>query len=119
MDEIAIYDLPAIIETIEKTTGRKGEILFVGHSLGSTLGLMYATEFPKIAKDHIRFFLFMSPAYTLSNMISPMKAAGPIMNQYLVRFARLHNRLLYQHCTFTLAVAPFCPVITFLHVLLT
>lgn len=91
MDEIALYDLPAIIETIEKATGTKGEILFVGHSLGSTVALMYATEYPEAAKEHIRFFLFMSPAYTLTNMISPMKGAGPIMNKWLVRFARLYS----------------------------
>lgn len=94
MDEIAVYDLPAIIETIVKATGRKGEIMFLGHSLGSTVALMYATEFPEEAKENIRFFMFLSPAYTLSNMISPMKGMGPIMNQYLVRMklcARLRS----------------------------
>lgn len=91
MDEIAAYDLPAIIDTIAKETGRQGEILFVGHSLGSTIALMYAAEFPEAAKQHIRFFLFMSPAYTLNNMISPMKGMGPIMNQYLVRKKQIYS----------------------------
>lgn len=113
MDDIALYDLPAIIETIEKTTGRKGEILFIGHSLGSTIALMYASEYPEAAKEHIRFFLFMSPAYTLTNMISPMKGMGPIMNQWLVRICKAT----IDCCTFTLAVAPVCLVIVFFHVL--
>lgn len=100
MDEIALYDLPAIIDTIVKETGRKGEILFVGHSLGSTVALMYAAEFPEKAKENVRFFLFMSPAYTLSNMISPMKAMGPVMNQWLVRSKTLAITA-QKHCSQT------------------
>lgn len=85
MDEIALYDIPAILETVATHTGQKGNIVFIGHSLGTTLALMYAAEYPIEAKETVKLFVFMSPAYTLSNMISPMKGMAPFMNQGLVR----------------------------------
>lgn len=84
MDEVAAYDMPAILETVAVHTGQKGNIIFIGHSLGSTIALMYAAEYPEQSKEYIRLFLFMSPAYTLNNMISPMKGSAPFMNQWLV-----------------------------------
>lgn len=84
MDEVALYDMPAILDTVTAHTSHKGNIIFIGHSLGSTIAMMYASEYPEEAKAHIRLFIFMSPAYTLSNMMSPMKASAPFMNQWLV-----------------------------------
>lgn len=84
MDEIALYDTPAILETVASHTGQKGNIIFIGHSLGSTIAMMYAAEHPHEAKEYIKLFIFMSPAYTLNNMLSPMKNMAPFMNQWLV-----------------------------------
>lgn len=84
MDEVAVFDMPAILDTVAVHTGQKGNIIFIGHSLGSTIALMYAAEYPEQSKEYIRLFLFMSPAYTLNNMISPMKGSAPFMNQWLV-----------------------------------
>lgn len=84
IDEMATIDMPMIMEFIARETGRRGDITYIGHSLGCTMGLMYAAEFPQEAKDHIRLFIFMAPAYTLSNMISPYKAFVPFLPKILV-----------------------------------
>lgn len=79
IDEMATIDMPMIMEFISKTTQRKGNIFYIGHSLGTTIGLMYAAEFPEKSAEHIAMFVFMAPAYTLSNMISPYKQIVPLV----------------------------------------
>lgn len=73
MDEISHYDLPAFFREIERHTGRRGNIIFIGHSLGPTLSMMYASAFPEDAHKTIKMFIYMAPAYTLSHMLSPFK----------------------------------------------
>ncbi|GJQ83201.1 hypothetical protein Trydic_g18227 [Trypoxylus dichotomus] len=79
IDEMATIDMPLIMEFIAKTTGRGGDIYYIGHSLGTTIGLMYAAEYPEKSAQLIRMFVFMAPAYTLSNMVSPYKKIIPLV----------------------------------------
>lgn len=82
---MATIDMPLTMEFIAKTTGQRGNIYYIGHSLGTTIGLMYAAEFPEEASKYIRMFVFMAPAYTLSNMISPYKQIVPLVPKIWVR----------------------------------
>lgn len=84
MDEISLYDLPALFDFISKETGQQGNIIFIGHSLGPTLGMIYAAALPERALKTIKMFIYMAPAYTLSNMISPMRAVVPFLPAMLV-----------------------------------
>lgn len=88
MDEISLYDLPALFDFILKETGQQGNIIFIGHSLGPTLGMIYASAFPEKAQKTIKMFIYMAPAYTLSNMISPMRATAPFLPALLVDWLR-------------------------------
>lgn len=84
MDEVALLDLPSIFRTILSNIGQDSKIIFIGHSLGTSIGLMYGAEFPEEAKNIIHMFVFMSPAYTLRNMISPYRLAAPYGDFILV-----------------------------------
>ncbi|XP_015834987.2 uncharacterized protein LOC100141961 [Tribolium castaneum] len=77
MDEIVAYDFPASFNTILANTDPDGKIIYIGHSLGTTLSLMYAAEFPEVAKETLRMMVLISPAYTLANMKSPYRLAAP------------------------------------------
>lgn len=84
MDEIALYDLPAIFARILAETGKDSKIIFVGHSLGTTLALMYAAEYPEEAQKSMKLFVMLSPAYTLKNMRSPYRNAVPFGDNIIV-----------------------------------
>ncbi|XP_030745627.1 lipase member K-like [Sitophilus oryzae] len=77
MDEVALIDLPAIFHTILSHSEEGSQIIYVGHSLGTTFALMYGSEFPEEARNVIKMFVLLCPAYTLTNMISPYKIFAP------------------------------------------
>lgn len=84
MDDVALIDLPAIFHAILSHTSMDNQIIYIGHSLGTTFALMYGSEFPEEAKSMIKMFVLICPAYTLSNMISPYKWFAPYGNWVVV-----------------------------------
>lgn len=84
LDEIALLDLPAMFHTVLSYSPADSKIIFIGHSLGSTFSLMYASEYPEYSKRVLKIQVFLCPAYTLTNMISPFKAAAPFVDFFLV-----------------------------------
>lgn len=62
-----------MLNLIAQETGNKGNIIYIGHSLGTALGLMYGAEFPDEAKSLVRLFILLSPSYKLGNMKSPYR----------------------------------------------
>lgn len=95
MDEIVAYDFPAMFSTILANTDPNGRIIYIGHSLGTTLGLMYSAEFPETARNTLRMLVLISPAYTLSNMKSPYRLAAPFGAAIMVSKLLLSKILIY------------------------
>jgi lysosomal acid lipase/cholesteryl ester hydrolase len=95
MDEIVAYDFPAMFGTILANTDPNGKIIYIGHSLGTTLSLMYAAEFPEIARNTLKLMILISPAYTLTNMKSPYRLAAPFGSAIIVSF--IHFLILFTH----------------------
>lgn len=44
LDALAKYDLPAELNFVAKVTGKARKIIYLAHSMGTTVGLMYASE---------------------------------------------------------------------------
>nr|XP_060623034.1 lipase member M-like [Anolis sagrei ordinatus] len=68
-EEMAKYDLPAIIYFIVEKTGAP-KIHFVGFSQGATQGLIAFSSMPHVA-ENIRMFHALAPLSTLKNSQSP------------------------------------------------
>ncbi|XP_044748641.1 lipase 3-like [Coccinella septempunctata] len=81
-DEIGLIDVPAMLSTIKYQT-RRNDIIYVGHSLGTTAALMYASEYPEDAKRTVKLFVFLSPAYKLNNILSPYRILFPLLKPFL------------------------------------
>lgn len=97
MDEIALLDLPAIFHTILSYTPPESKIIFIGHSLGTSISLMYSAEYPKYSSSILKMLVFLCPAYTLTNMISPLKTMAPAGDIILVSSinSTYFNKVLY------------------------
>lgn len=83
-DEIGLIDIPAMLEVVQAETGSKGDIIYIGHSLGTTIGLVYASSFPEEFKRIVKLFVLISPAAPLTNMISPLRLLAPFADTILV-----------------------------------
>ncbi|XP_045479566.1 lipase 3-like [Harmonia axyridis] len=81
-DEIGLYDVPAMLSMIKQHTRRR-DIIYIGHSLGTTAALMYASEYPEAARNTVKLFVFLSPAYKLSNIPSPYKILFPLLKPFM------------------------------------
>lgn len=90
MDDVALIDLPAMFRTILSHSEPDSQIIYIGHSLGTTFALMYGSEFPDEAKSIIKMFVLLCPAYTLTHMISPYRWFAPYGNWVIVSFSLIN-----------------------------
>ncbi|NWI73569.1 LICH hydrolase, partial [Dryoscopus gambensis] len=70
-DEMAKYDLPAMISFIEQKTGQK-QLYFIGHSQGTTIGFIAFSTMPRLARK-IKLFLALAPVTTVIFGRSPFR----------------------------------------------
>lgn len=55
------YDLPAVLEHISTVTRKPGEIIYIGHSMGGTMFLVYESLYQKASK-YIKVVIGLAPA---------------------------------------------------------
>lgn len=79
--EMGIYDIPASLEYISDITRKKGEILYIGHSMGTTMYFVFASMMPDFASEHIKAMVALAPVTYLWDIISPIKFLAPWINQ--------------------------------------
>uniref|UniRef100_A0A673K5I9 Lysosomal acid lipase/cholesteryl ester hydrolase-like n=1 Tax=Sinocyclocheilus rhinocerous TaxID=307959 RepID=A0A673K5I9_9TELE len=75
-DELAKKDLPAVINSITKTTGQE-QIFYVGHSQGTTIAFIAFSTMPELASK-IKMFFALAPVATVGLTKSPMSKLSVI-----------------------------------------
>lgn len=73
-----------MLNLVRYHTWPKGKIVYIGHSLGTSAAMMYACEYQEHAKETVKLFIFMSPAYKLTNMRSPYRILMPLLRTAVV-----------------------------------
>ncbi|XP_066247736.1 gastric triacylglycerol lipase-like [Euwallacea similis] len=84
--EMAIYDLPACIDFISKTTGGKGNLAYIGHSMGTTISYIYSIIRTKHAKENLRMIVSLAPvAYpkSIRGLFKLLSPVTPILSDIL------------------------------------
>ncbi|CAL1528652.1 unnamed protein product [Lymnaea stagnalis] len=74
-DEMAKYDLPAVLKFVLKTSA-VDQVYYVGHSQGTTIAFAEFGENPELA-SHIKHFIAMAPVAQVWNTESPIKLLAP------------------------------------------
>ncbi|XP_039990534.1 gastric triacylglycerol lipase isoform X2 [Xiphias gladius] len=69
-DEMALKDLPAVVNYILKVTGQE-QIYYVGHSQGTTIAFIAFSKLPELASK-IKMFFGLAPVATVAFTSSPM-----------------------------------------------
>ncbi|XP_054254997.1 lipase member M-like [Indicator indicator] len=68
--EMAMYDLPAMINFVLQKTGQK-QIYYIGHSQGCTIAFISFSSLPELAQN-IKIFFALAPVVTLSHTKVPI-----------------------------------------------
>ncbi len=71
-DEMGAYDLPAAFEFV-KAAAKVQKILYVGHSMGTTMFWVAANEHPKYIKETVEKMVAMGPVAKVAHIVSPIK----------------------------------------------
>ncbi|XP_033005088.1 lysosomal acid lipase/cholesteryl ester hydrolase-like [Lacerta agilis] len=90
--ETAIYDIPAAINFILQKTKQKS-LYYIGHSQGSSVGLIAFSIMPQLAKK-VKLFLCFAPGYVLVDTKGPFS--------FLLRFPDVLLRLIFGNKEFCL-----------------
>nr|XP_023019895.1 lipase 3-like [Leptinotarsa decemlineata] len=83
VQDIALEDIPTMLQLVKYHSGHRGKIIYIGHSLGTTTGIMYAAEYGQSAADTLGLLVLLTPAYKLPNMRSPYRIFFPLLNPAL------------------------------------
>uniref|UniRef100_A0A6P7GTJ9 Lipase n=1 Tax=Diabrotica virgifera virgifera TaxID=50390 RepID=A0A6P7GTJ9_DIAVI len=78
--EMGIYDLPAIVSYISNITGKGGDLLYIGHSMGTTQFFVFSSLFPKLAAKHIKLMVGLAPTAYMTHIRSPIRYLAPFSN---------------------------------------
>ncbi|KAF9412148.1 hypothetical protein HW555_009278 [Spodoptera exigua] len=75
--EVALYDVPAVIDYIMEIKGTDSKISYIGHSMGTTILFAMLTLRPEYNNILTAGFA-LAPVVYLSDMKSPLKSMAPI-----------------------------------------
>ncbi|XP_060527871.1 lipase member K-like [Cylas formicarius] len=107
--DVAVYDLPACIEYVASKTGSKGNLIYVGHSMGTTTSYVYSMIKKGHARDHLSGIVSLAPVAYMGNVtgmfkliassVSPIKKLAQSFGINAVgQFHRAQSQLLALTC---------------------
>ncbi|XP_028169330.1 lipase 3-like [Ostrinia furnacalis] len=76
-NEVALYDIPAVIDYIRNIKGEDTKIAYVGHSMGTTILFTMLSLRPEY-NDKLSVGVALAPEVFISNMKSPIKSLASI-----------------------------------------
>ncbi|XP_050310870.1 uncharacterized protein LOC126746602 [Anthonomus grandis grandis] len=59
--ENAIYDIPACIDVIAEKTGGRGDLIYIGHSMGTTISYIYSSLMSQHAEKNVKIIISLAP----------------------------------------------------------
>ena len=90
-DEMAKYDLPAMLNFTLEYTG-KDKIYYIGHSMGTTTYMAMDSYYESFA-DRVELAVFLAPVAYMDNMESPIRLLAPFLGILDVRINYQRHRL--------------------------
>ncbi|XP_046573425.1 gastric triacylglycerol lipase-like [Haliotis rubra] len=79
-DEMAKYDLPAMIDYIVRTTGQP-QIHYVGHSQGTLIGFAGFSQNKTLGRL-VKTFIALAPVATVGHIKSPLRLFAPLSKEF-------------------------------------
>lgn len=80
---MGLYDLPAVVEFI--TNYKNDSLVYVGHSMGTTMFYVMASRRPDIA-ERVRVMIGLAPVAYISHLKSPIRIIAPFADNIEVIF---------------------------------
>lgn len=82
---MGVRDLPVVLSFVGKMTNQTGNIIYVGHSMGTTMFFVYASMYGN-ATNMVKMMVALAPVAFTAAVRSPIKYLAPWTNDINVRF---------------------------------
>lgn len=69
-------DLPTALYYVSNVTQKYGEIIYVGHSMGTTMFFIFASLLPQAAKN-VKLMIALAPVAYMTHVHSPLRYFAP------------------------------------------
>lgn len=81
--EMGVYDLPAALYYVSNMTQSPGEIIYIGHSMGTTMFFVLSSVRPQVAKN-VKVMVALAPVAYMTHIRSPIKYLAPFVFDFQV-----------------------------------
>ncbi|KAG5882107.1 hypothetical protein JTB14_016870 [Gonioctena quinquepunctata] len=78
-NEMGTKDLPAALHYVSNITNKPGEIIYVGHSMGTTMFFVFASLKQQAAKN-VKLMVALAPVAYMTHIRSPLRYLAPFSN---------------------------------------
>lgn len=83
-------DLPAVLYYVSNITQKYGDIIYVGHSMGTTMFFVFASIFPQAAKN-VELMIALAPVAYMTHVKSPVRYFAPFSSDIEVFYTCKSN----------------------------
>ncbi|XP_049823891.1 gastric triacylglycerol lipase-like [Aethina tumida] len=83
LHEQATIDIPAIIDTIANVSGQPGKLIYVGHSMGTTISYIYASVNRTHCKNNVKAIISLAPIAKLNKFEVPFMHFLALISQII------------------------------------
>ncbi|CAH1378794.1 unnamed protein product [Tenebrio molitor] len=108
LDAMAQKDIPSQLNLVANATGKAGEIIYIGHSMGTTLVFMYASEYPEETRELIQGLVALAPVVYLNGV--PLIELVKPLTSLIIKMLNIINvkGLLYHEALIHKLFTNFC-----------
>jgi lysosomal acid lipase/cholesteryl ester hydrolase len=98
---MAQKDIPSQLKLVANETGKAGEIIYIGHSMGTTLIFMYASEYPEETRELIQGLVALAPVVYLNGvplieLVKPLASLIIVNNLKYITLTTYFRKLCFQ-----------------------
>lgn len=86
--EMGTKDLPAVLYHVSNITKSYGDIIYVGHSMGTTMYFIFSSILPNVARN-VKLMIALAPVAYMTHVKSPVRYFAPFSNDLEVNIKRL------------------------------
>ncbi|KAF5269780.1 hypothetical protein FQA39_LY08561 [Lamprigera yunnana] len=78
--EMGVYDLPCALTYISRLKNKSGDIIYIGHSMGTTMFFVMASLFPEFTRSNVKMMVALAPVAYMTHATSPIRYFAPFVD---------------------------------------
>ncbi|KAJ8922779.1 hypothetical protein NQ315_007814 [Exocentrus adspersus] len=92
--EMGTHDLPAVLYYVGNITQKPEQIIYIGHSMGTTMFFVFSSMYPVAAKN-VKLMIALAPVAMMTHIQSPIRFLAPFSSNYqwLAKYLGLYEFL--------------------------